>query len=164
MKLRTFAVAILAVAAMPAFAASVLAANPELEGTELAVASGLTTIHGASRTSYEEVQRRIKLYEVGLLRIRINEMVDEDAARRLGEPLNLDDEYFVQSVKAFADGGISALGLNVLNMAVIPGLVAALVVEPVAPGSTSFGVAGTATGPAGAPVTVTATPAAVTVK
>jgi general secretion pathway protein D len=44
------------------------------------------------------------------------------------------------------------------------GLVAALVVEPVAPGSTSFGVAGTATGPAGAPVTVTATPAAVTVK
>lgn len=44
------------------------------------------------------------------------------------------------------------------------GLVAALVVEPVAPGSTSFGVAGTATGPAGAPVTVTATPVAVTVK
>lgn len=44
------------------------------------------------------------------------------------------------------------------------GLVAALVVEPVAAGSTSFGVAGTATGPAGAPVTVTATPAAVTVK
>jgi hypothetical protein len=44
------------------------------------------------------------------------------------------------------------------------GLVAALVVEPVAPGSTSFGVAGTATGPAGTPVTVTATPVAVTVK
>jgi general secretion pathway protein D len=44
------------------------------------------------------------------------------------------------------------------------GLVAALVVEPVAPGSTSFGVAGTATGPSGVPVTVTATPVAVTVK
>ena len=44
------------------------------------------------------------------------------------------------------------------------GLVAALVVEPVAAGSTSFGVAGTATGAGGAPVMVTATPVAVTVK
>jgi len=44
------------------------------------------------------------------------------------------------------------------------GLVAALVVEPVAAGSTSFGIAGTASGPGGAPVAVTATPAAVTVK
>jgi general secretion pathway protein D len=44
------------------------------------------------------------------------------------------------------------------------GLVAALVVEPVAPGSTSFGTAGTATAPGGAPITVTATPVAVTVK
>jgi hypothetical protein len=44
------------------------------------------------------------------------------------------------------------------------GLVAALVVEPVAAGNTSFGVAGTAAGPGGAPVMVTATPAAVSVK
>ena len=44
------------------------------------------------------------------------------------------------------------------------GLVAALVVEPVAPGSTSFGTAGTATAPGGAPITVTSTPVAVTVK
>lgn len=44
------------------------------------------------------------------------------------------------------------------------GLVAALVVEPVAAGSTSFGTAGTATAPGGAAVPVTATPVAVTVK
>jgi type II secretory pathway component GspD/PulD (secretin) len=44
------------------------------------------------------------------------------------------------------------------------GLVAALVVEPVAAGSTSFGTAGTATAPGGAPITVTASPVAVTVK
>jgi hypothetical protein len=81
-----------------------------VEGTQLAVASGLTTIHGASRTGYDELQRRIKLYEVGLLRIRINEMVNENAARRLGEPLNLDDKYFVQSVKAFADGALGSRG------------------------------------------------------
>jgi general secretion pathway protein D len=44
------------------------------------------------------------------------------------------------------------------------GLVAALVVEPVAAGSTSLGVVGTAAAPGGAAVPVTATPAAVTVK
>ncbi len=81
-----------------------------VEGTQLAVASGLTTIHGASRTGYEAVQRRLKLYQVGLLRIRINEMVNEDAARRLGEPLNYEDRFFVQSVKAFADGALGSRG------------------------------------------------------
>ena len=81
-----------------------------VEGTQLAIASGLTTIHGASKTGYEEVQRRIKLYEVGLLRIRINEMVREDAAKRLGEPLNHDNRYFVQTVKAFADGALGSRG------------------------------------------------------
>jgi hypothetical protein len=81
-----------------------------VEGTQLAVASGLTTIHGASMTSYEEVQRRIKLYEVGLLRIRINEMVREDAAKKLGKPLNYENKYFVQSVKDFADGALGSRG------------------------------------------------------
>jgi predicted amidohydrolase YtcJ len=81
-----------------------------VEGTQLALASGLTTIHGAGRTSYDEVQRRIKLYEVGLLRIRINEMVNEDAARMLGEPLNHENKYFVLSVKAFADGALGSRG------------------------------------------------------
>ncbi len=86
-----------------------------VEGTQLAVASGLTTIHGASRTGYAEVQRRIKLYEVGLLRIRINEMVNEGAARQLGEPLNLDNKYFVQSIKAFADGALGSRGALMLE-------------------------------------------------
>ncbi len=81
-----------------------------VEGTQLAIASGLTTIHGASQTGYDEVQRRIKLYEVGLLRIRINEMVHESTARRLGEPLNHENRYFVQSVKAFADGALGSRG------------------------------------------------------
>jgi predicted amidohydrolase YtcJ len=81
-----------------------------VEGTQLAVASGLTTIHGASMTGYEEVQRRIKLYDVGLLRIRINEMVREDAAKKLGKPLNHNNKYFVRSVKAFADGALGSRG------------------------------------------------------
>jgi len=81
-----------------------------VEGTQLAVASGLTTIHGADGAGYDEIQRRIKLYDVGLLRIRINEMVSESAAKRLGEPLNHDDKYFVESVKAFADGALGSRG------------------------------------------------------
>jgi predicted amidohydrolase YtcJ len=81
-----------------------------VEGTQLAVASGLTTIHGASMTGYEEIQRRIKLYDVGLLRIRINEMVREDAAKKLGKPLNHKNKYFVRSVKAFADGALGSRG------------------------------------------------------
>ena len=81
-----------------------------VEGTQLAVASGLTTIHGASMTGYEEVQRRIKLYDVGLLRIRINEMVHESAAKKLGKTLNHSDKYYVRSVKAFADGALGSRG------------------------------------------------------
>ncbi len=81
-----------------------------VDGTELAIASGLTTIHGASMTGYDEVQRRMKLYDVGLLRIRINEMVHPTAARRLGEPLNHNDMYFVRSVKEFADGALGSRG------------------------------------------------------
>ncbi|MGD8534976.1 MAG: amidohydrolase [Candidatus Aminicenantes bacterium] len=81
-----------------------------VEGTQLAIASGLTTIHGASMTGYEEIQRRIKLYEVGLLRIRINEMVRENAAKKLGQPLSHNNKYFVRSVKAFADGALGSRG------------------------------------------------------
>jgi predicted amidohydrolase YtcJ len=81
-----------------------------VEGTQLAIASGLTTIHGASMTSYDEIQRRMKLYDVGLLRIRINEMVREDAAKKLGQPLNHHNKYFIRSVKAFADGALGSRG------------------------------------------------------
>ena len=71
-----------------------------VEGTQLALAAGLTTMHGASSgTSYEDVQRELKLYEVGLLRVRINQMVSEEAAKKLGKPINYENKFFVQSVK-----------------------------------------------------------------
>jgi len=81
-----------------------------VDGTALAVASGLTTIHGASMTSYDELQARIKLYDEGRLKIRINEMVHPNAARELRQPLNHDNRYFVQSVKEFADGALGSRG------------------------------------------------------
>ena len=55
-----------------------------VEGTQLALASGLTTLHGASSgTSYETVMRELALYEIGLLRVRINQMVTNLASNSI---------------------------------------------------------------------------------
>ena len=87
-----------------------------VEGTQLAVASGLTTLHGASSgTSYEDVERELKLYEVGLLRVRINQMVSVDAARRLGATVNYENKFFVQSVKTLLDGALGSRGAHFLE-------------------------------------------------
>jgi predicted amidohydrolase YtcJ len=87
-----------------------------VEGTELALAAGLTTLHGASSsTSYADVQRQLKLYEVGLLRVRINQMVSEEAAKKLGKPLNYENKLFVQSVKTLMDGALGSRGAHFLE-------------------------------------------------
>jgi predicted amidohydrolase YtcJ len=87
-----------------------------VEGTQLALAAGLTTLHGASSsTSYDDVMRELKLYEVGLLRIRINQMVSVEAAKRMGGPLNYEDKLFVQSVKTLLDGALGSRGAHFLE-------------------------------------------------
>lgn len=87
-----------------------------VEGTQLALASGITTLHGASSgTSFEDVERELKLYEVGLLRVRINQMVSVDAAMRMGGPLNYENRLFVQSVKTLLDGALGSRGAHFLE-------------------------------------------------
>lgn len=87
-----------------------------VEGTQLALAAGITTLHGASSgTSYEDVERELKLYEVGLLRVRINQMVSVDAAMRMGGPLNYENRFFVQSVKTLLDGALGSRGAHFLE-------------------------------------------------
>jgi predicted amidohydrolase YtcJ len=87
-----------------------------VEGTQLALAAGLTTLHGASSsTSYDDVMRELKLYEVGLLRVRINQMVSAEAAKRMGGPLNYEDKLFVQSVKTLLDGALGSRGAHFLE-------------------------------------------------
>ena len=87
-----------------------------VEGTQLAVASGLTTLHGASSgTSYDDVLRELKLYEVGLLRVRINQMVNVDTAKKMGGPLNYENRFFVQSVKTGLDGALGSRGAHLLE-------------------------------------------------
>jgi predicted amidohydrolase YtcJ len=87
-----------------------------VEGTQLALAAGLTTLHGASSsTSYDDVMRELKLYEVGLLRVRINQMVSVEAAKRMGGPLNYENKLFVQSVKTLLDGALGSRGAHFLE-------------------------------------------------
>ncbi len=87
-----------------------------VEGTQLAIASGLTTLHGASSgTSYADVERQLKLYEVGLLRVRINQMVSVDTAMKLGSPLKYENRFFVQSVKTLLDGALGSRGAHFLE-------------------------------------------------
>ena len=87
-----------------------------VEGTQIALASGLTTLHGASSgTSYETVMRELKLYEVGLLRIRINQMVNVGTAFEMGGPLNYENKFFVQSVKTLLDGALGSRGAHFLE-------------------------------------------------
>ena len=87
-----------------------------VEGTQLALASGLTTLHGASSgTDYDTVMRELKLYEVGLLRVRINQMVNVETAKRMGGPLNYENRFFVQSVKTLLDGALGSRGAHFLE-------------------------------------------------
>ena len=87
-----------------------------VEGTQLALAAGLTTLHGASSgTSYDDVIRQLKLYEVGLLRVRINQMVSVDAAKEMGGPLNYENRFFVQSVKTLLDGALGSRGAHFIE-------------------------------------------------
>jgi predicted amidohydrolase YtcJ len=86
------------------------------EGTQLAVAAGLTTLHGASSgTSFEDVERELKLYELGLLRVRINQMVSVDTAMKMGAPLNYENKFFVRSVKTLLDGALGSRGAHFLE-------------------------------------------------
>ena len=87
-----------------------------VEGTQLALAAGITTLHGASSgTSFEDVERELRLYEVGLLRVRINQMVSVDAAIRMGAPLRYENKFFVQSVKTLLDGALGSRGAHFIQ-------------------------------------------------
>jgi len=87
-----------------------------VEGTQIALAAGITTLHGASSgTSFEDVERQLKLYETGLLRVRINQMVSADAAFRMQAPLRYENKFFVQSVKTLLDGALGSRGAHFLE-------------------------------------------------
>ena len=87
----------------------------DVEGQHLLIASGLTCIHDASGISYDEIQRRLALYEGGIMQLRINQMCSDTAAYELGAPLNYEDKYRVQTVKKLIDGALGSRGAWLLE-------------------------------------------------
>lgn len=79
-------------------------------GSEAALAAGLTVVHDASRTGMEQVNRMKDLYEAGLLKVRVNDMLRPSTAIELGEAQFglYDNHYFLISTKVISDGSIGS--------------------------------------------------------
>jgi len=90
-------------------------ARNDIEGQYLAFAVGLTGINEASGSGYSTVQRRLALYESGIMQMRFNDMCSESAAYELGAPFNYDNKYIVQTVKKLSDGAMGSRGAYLLE-------------------------------------------------
>lgn len=85
-------------------------------GSEALLASGLTVVHDASATGMSQVNRMKDLYEAGLLKVRVNDMLAPSTAEALGKPQVLyDNHYFLISVKRFSDGSLGSRGAALIE-------------------------------------------------
>lgn len=83
---------------------------------EAVAAVGLTCVHDASASGATVVNRFKALYEAGLLKIRVNDMLSYSMAKSLGRPQVLyDNHYFLISVKTVADGSLGGRGAALLE-------------------------------------------------
>jgi predicted amidohydrolase YtcJ len=102
-------------------------------GSQAVLATGLTVVHDASGASMSEVLRREALYEAGLLKVRINNMLSRSTALALGAPQTglYDNHYFLQSVKVIADGSLGGRGAALIeDYSDAPGYRGVLRVDP----------------------------------
>ncbi|MDR4988259.1 MAG: amidohydrolase [Bacteroidales bacterium] len=81
-------------------------------GSDTLLASGITTVHCATPTGLADVALRRDAYEKGLLRVRLMDALEADAAKELGKPLIglYNDSYSVRWVKMFIDGSLGGRG------------------------------------------------------
>ncbi len=86
-------------------------------GSEAVLSAGLTTVHCATGGGINEINRRKKAYDKGLLQVRIMDAIGYNAAMELGEPLVglFDDRYTVRWVKMFVDGSLGGRGAAMLE-------------------------------------------------
>lgn len=86
-------------------------------GSEALLAKGITTVHCATQTGIEDVELRKQAYESGMLKVRIMDALDQEAAKQLGEPLFdlYDDRYTVRWVKMFIDGSLGGRGAAMME-------------------------------------------------
>jgi len=86
-----------------------------VEGQYLALKVGLTMVHEASQTSYNDAKKRLALYEGGIMLLRMNDMISPEAAKQLGAPINYNNRYINQTVKQLADGAMGSRGAWLLE-------------------------------------------------
>jgi len=85
-------------------------------GSEAALAAGLTVVHDASGSAMSTVNRVKALYEEGLIKIRINDMLSRSTALALGGPQVLyDNHYFLSSIKVVGDGSLGGRGAAMIE-------------------------------------------------
>ena len=85
-------------------------------GSQAVLAAGLTVVHDASGAGMSTVDRRSALYEEGLLKVRINNMLGSSTAESLGAPqIRYDNHYFLNSVKVSADGSLGGRGAALIE-------------------------------------------------
>ncbi len=86
-------------------------------GSEAVLSAGLTTVHDATGTGYDEINRRKEAYDKGLLQVRIMDAISYNTAMDMGGPLIglFDYRYNVRWVKMFVDGSLGGRGAAMLE-------------------------------------------------
>lgn len=101
-------------------------------GSQAVLAAGLTGVHDASGASMTEVNRRSALYDAGLLKVRINNMLSASTAFALGAPqVRYNNHYFLRSVKVISDGSLGGRGAALIeDYSDMPGYRGVLRIDP----------------------------------
>ncbi len=86
-------------------------------GSDALLAAGITTVHCASGIGLDEVELRKKAFKEGMLRVRVMDAIDKDAAKAMGKSqIGLfGDRYTVRWVKMFVDGSLGGRGAALLE-------------------------------------------------
>jgi len=103
-------------------------------GSQAVLAAGLTGVHDASGAAMSEINRRSALYEAGLLKVRINNMLSASTAFTLGSPqVRYNSHYFLRSVKVVGDGSLGGRGAALIeDYSDMPGYRGVLRIDPTA--------------------------------
>ncbi len=86
-------------------------------GSEAVLSKGITTVHDATGSGMNTVERRKEAYERGLLQVRVMDAKTYNTAMDMGEPLVglFNDRYTVRWVKMFVDGSLGGRGAALLE-------------------------------------------------
>ncbi len=81
-------------------------------GSDALLEAGITTVHCLTASGIRDIELRRKAYEEGLLKVRLMDALDQEAAFELGNPLTgfYGNRYSTGWVKMFVDGSLGGRG------------------------------------------------------